>query len=604
MATRRRKRRAPGRTVKLKPADPFELIRWLARSQSDPRKAVAELVQNSLDAGARRVVIQRLRVKREVTLIIRDDGDGVLPGREREEALMHIATHIGHSHKLGLDVAARRERVVAGQYGVGLLGFWSIGGRLELRSRVTGSALFALQMEEDSPKAHVTQLPLRTDGEDTFTEVVVGPLHSIAQKALTGRKLSEYLASELRGQLLASATTVEVFDRIARGTAQKHFVVMPRRFSGERLDIDSEIAVEGFEPMRVELYVAQGADENAIQLHCAGTIVADDLTTVGALGISGPPWRGRDVSGVIDFASFSVPPGTRRGVAPDLAAQAFVAALRQALEPRVDAELDKLDEQRRAAADRNVVKDLRRALRGLHSRLPHYDLPQVGVPGSRSRVGEGPPGEAVSNEGGAASEPMALAPPGPLASVAIVPAKARIAPGAERRVTAMAHDGDGRRLHDVGFEWRMPDGARVGLSLRGGGARPALITSPDARLGALVPLMVVATQGEITASAIGSVLVADAVDGKALATGIPQPMLLSDPDRPWRSRMVGERWEVNEAHADYVGLRDNAKGRTRYLLMLLAREIVLRTTGRFDAADIIDSHVEVMAHAERNLRGR
>jgi len=34
----------PHQVVALRPADPFELIRWLARSQSDPRKAVAELV--------------------------------------------------------------------------------------------------------------------------------------------------------------------------------------------------------------------------------------------------------------------------------------------------------------------------------------------------------------------------------------------------------------------------------------------------------------------------------------------------------------------------------------------------------------------------------
>jgi hypothetical protein len=36
----------------LKARDPFELIRWLAYSQPDPRKALAELVQNSLDAQA------------------------------------------------------------------------------------------------------------------------------------------------------------------------------------------------------------------------------------------------------------------------------------------------------------------------------------------------------------------------------------------------------------------------------------------------------------------------------------------------------------------------------------------------------------------------
>jgi hypothetical protein len=40
------------RKGRLKVHDPFELIRWLALSQTDPRKALAELVQNSLDAGA------------------------------------------------------------------------------------------------------------------------------------------------------------------------------------------------------------------------------------------------------------------------------------------------------------------------------------------------------------------------------------------------------------------------------------------------------------------------------------------------------------------------------------------------------------------------
>ena len=51
-------------SIKLRPADPFDLIRWLARSQSDPRKAIAELVQNSIDANARRVTIERRRVRR------------------------------------------------------------------------------------------------------------------------------------------------------------------------------------------------------------------------------------------------------------------------------------------------------------------------------------------------------------------------------------------------------------------------------------------------------------------------------------------------------------------------------------------------------------
>jgi signal transduction histidine kinase len=57
--------------------DPFELIRWLAISQPDPRKALAELVQNSLDASARSIRVVRRREKGRLCLQIWDDGEGV-----------------------------------------------------------------------------------------------------------------------------------------------------------------------------------------------------------------------------------------------------------------------------------------------------------------------------------------------------------------------------------------------------------------------------------------------------------------------------------------------------------------------------------------------
>jgi len=117
------------------PADPFDLIRWLARSQSDPRKAVAELVQNSIDAHARMVRIERRRVRHTPALIIRDDGEGVLPELGREEALSALVTEIGHSRKRGLSPRERHDQVVAGKYGIGLLGFWSVGRRMDIRTR-------------------------------------------------------------------------------------------------------------------------------------------------------------------------------------------------------------------------------------------------------------------------------------------------------------------------------------------------------------------------------------------------------------------------------------------------------------------------------------
>jgi hypothetical protein len=205
--------------LELKPADPFDLIRWLARSQPDPRKAVAELVQNSLDAGAKNVTVTRQRIKGALCLVVRDDGEGVLPEMAREEALRYLATNVGHSRKLGLDPRERMKRVVAGKYGVGLLGFWSIGRRMELRSRVAGSPLFALELTEDSPRADIATLPLSTDAPDTFTEVLVREVHESAQRVLSGRRLADYLASELRGQLLVRELSLVVHDGVARGLA-------------------------------------------------------------------------------------------------------------------------------------------------------------------------------------------------------------------------------------------------------------------------------------------------------------------------------------------------------------------------------------------------
>jgi hypothetical protein len=137
------------RTGRLRAADPFELIRWLARSQTDPRKALAELVQNSLDAAARTVTITRVRERGAATLHVHDDGEGIIPELPRPEALAYIATHIGHSRKRNLTPEQRRELLLQGQYGIGLLGFWSIGAELEVRSQLSGDEPWALRMWEE-----------------------------------------------------------------------------------------------------------------------------------------------------------------------------------------------------------------------------------------------------------------------------------------------------------------------------------------------------------------------------------------------------------------------------------------------------------------------
>ena len=343
--------KASARTLTLRPADPFDLIRWLARSQSDPRKAVAELVQNSIDAQARHVLIERRRLRGGPAIVVRDDGEGVLPGLGREDALRFIATNIGSSRKRNLSPEQRRRLVVTGQYGVGLLGFWAIGRRMEIRSRAAGSGLHVLRLIEDEPRVVLDELPVELGAPGTFTEIVITGLHEAASRALSGRRLADYLAAELRGPILASSAEVEIRDAMARGIAQKRFPVVPKPFTGEPLRLPAEVPVDGHPPVRVELYLARGAERPAIQLSCGGTLVADDLGELGALDLAVPPWVNSELSGIIEFSDFTVPPGSRRGVVPNAAAYAFAAAMR-ALAPLVTEELRRLERERRAVTDR------------------------------------------------------------------------------------------------------------------------------------------------------------------------------------------------------------------------------------------------------------
>lgn len=599
-------RKLQDKRVKLRPADPFELIRWLARSQSDPRKAVAELVQNSLDAGARQVVVVRRRLKGAVSVTVADDGRGVLPERDRSDALQHLATHVGHSHKRGLSPQQRAEQVVAGQYGVGLLGFWAIGKQLELRTRVAGSELWALRLTEDAPDASIVRLPLPREARDTFTEAVVTAVHESAVRVLTGRRLSDYLAAELRGQLLQRDVELIVEDRLSRSPASRRITVEPRQFVGEQLAVPRLLPVPGHGQASVQLYFAD--DGGRIQLACAGTLVAEDIGTLSMLGLDTSPWTGRGLTGMVDFAGFSVPPGTRRGVVPNQAADAFVEAM-AGLAPVVEAELERRSEERAAAKDRQVVRELRRALRGFNRRLPQYTFPgSAEQPGQLSRVGAAG-ADADADEtvaaGGVSSEPLPCDPDdvelAPLDAVTLRPRRLELAPGAERKVRAYPKDAAGRAIATgVTFAWSTAGPLR----LAGDGRAPSVVALATAVPGQRGAVFLDAVAHGHVAQAELEVEIVEPEDKDDLALGIADPELCRDPGAPWRSRLSKGTWQINEAHEDYVAVRGDPRARLRYLLALLAKEMVLRAYGRPGDDVLLEHLVEVLAHAERNLRGR
>src|SRR2546426_1305820 len=95
----RRPPRRPKPRSRLKIGDEWTAIQIIARSQANPQKAVAELVENCIDAGATRVTITRGRRRGRVFLRVSDDGRGVPLNDEGVPDFDYVATHICDSLK-------------------------------------------------------------------------------------------------------------------------------------------------------------------------------------------------------------------------------------------------------------------------------------------------------------------------------------------------------------------------------------------------------------------------------------------------------------------------------------------------------------------------
>jgi len=609
----RRERSAPRDTVRgrLKAHDPFELIRWLAMSQPDPRKALAELVQNSLDAGARRIRVVRVRERGLPCLRIHDDGEGVIPEMERSEALRYIATHIGHSRKRSLSPQERLTLMTQGQYGIGLLGFWSLGEALEMRTSIPGGRPHRLVLRRDRPDYMIEPLRGRLPLDERWTEVIVAGLRREAMGVLTGRRAAEYLAAELRGQLLSREVDLVIEDRMSRGRAQKIIPVRPPRFLGERIEGISHVEVRGHPPIRLEIYLSSepedGGDPRGIAVYSTGTLVAEGFNEMASLGLDHAPWIDRRLCGLVDYPGFSIAPGSRRGVVPDEAAGAFTQAL-IGLEPVLDGVLESLERRRAEELDRTLIRDLQRAFRDFHRQRPRYAMLPVqterGQQGCAAGGDPGSPGESAAPEQPLTPLPPAppadLLPAGPLASVRLTPSTLRVECGGARRARAEALDATGRSVEDpLEFSWHLTGAVGTLVDVAGASGRTVLLTA--ANRPAEGRLAVTACSGDRRASAEAAVEVLEEIPSRGADEGIPEPELVDHPGAAWRSRMLEGRWQVNIGHGEYRAIADRPALKLRYLAMLFAKEIVLRSSQDPRLEKPLEQFVEVAAYADRSL---
>ena len=605
-------RARPDERGRLKIGDDWNAIRIIALSQGNPLKAIAEFVENSIDAHAKSVIITRGREHGGHYLAVKDDGDGVPRDAEGLPDFKYFATHICDSIKRHLK-AEGNGAGLQGEFGIGLLSFWTVGETLTMSS--TGADNRAYQMVMSKGEPRYTVGPRRTLFAERGTELKVSPLLE-GIRSLSGEKIQWYLAAELRDRVRRSGVRITVIDKLAR----KQYEVEARQFEGRLLHQLPPLR-SAFGDAYAELYLTAPAETSRVALTRSGTRVIEDLGTLS--GLEHPPWTSRYLQGLIDVPFLNLTPGTRSGVVHDDRFAALVNALAP-LESHLNAVIDAQQRAEEEQANRESLRAIQRAFREAMLALPreeydwfaiHARSRQDGDAGG-SRAGgaeEGPRGaedidEALGVAERAAPEPAQRAffeYAGPLHGVVISPAASTVAVNDRRPFRALPRDRSRRRVEeDLTFAWEIAEG---GGALSSSSDQEVTFQAPASP--GLVRLSVMVVQREVNARAEALITVAaslEAAIGPAVinARGLPGYTFERAAGELWRSRFDAERnlIVVNNGHRDFVFATRNRALQLRYLVRLYVKELVLRNFAGLPAAQLAERMVELSLYVEEKLK--
>jgi hypothetical protein len=599
-AARARRGAAPGGRLRI--GDDWNAITIIALSQDNPLKAVAELVENSIDAGARSIAITRGKERGEHYLEVADDGRGVPRDAAGVPDFHYVATHICDSLKRRLK--AEGARGIQGEFGIGLLSFWTVGEELAMSSAGADGHLYEMRMRKHDPGYRVVRL--RALLAEPGTRVKIRPLLA-GVRALSGEKIQRYLASELRERIRQSGVRVRVIDRHAR----KELAVEPRQFTGELLHhLPAPARAPG--EIYVELYLGAPEAANEVGLYRSGTRILASITRLEAF--QRRPWTEGFLQGIVDAPFLNLTPATRTGVIHDAALEALAAALAP-----VEARLVELIEERRRAEEerssRDTLRAIQRAFREAMLALPPEDYDWFDVRARKQGAGGNGAEEPATDETGADGVAIAgeAAPAqrqffefaGPLHSVRIAPASCTVAVGAARTLRAVARDASRRHIAEgVEYAWRIVEG---GGALENPAAEYAAYRAPEEP--ALVRLAVTARQGETACEAEALVTVTDSLlpearGREAAGHGLPGYTLEHAPGKLWRSRYDAQAnvIVVNSGHRDYAFAARAKALKLRYLVRLYAKEMVRKNFPGLRGEELLDRLIELSLYTEEHLR--
>jgi hypothetical protein len=618
-------RAAAHATGKLRIGDNWNAITIIALSQSNPLKAIAEFVENSIDAHAKNVTIVRGKEHGQPYLRVADDGDGIPRNDEGIPDFRYVATHICDSLKRTL--RAKGLQGIQGEFGIGLLSFWTVGERLVLSSAGADGRTYQMEMQRDQPGYTIYQR--KTLFGHPGTELLVRPLLP-GLRSLSGEKIQNYLAAELRDRIRASGVRIRILDR----SAKRQLEVQPRQYTGRLIHEVSILATPSGE-VSLELYLNVPSPQNAVSLFRAGTRVVASLVELEELG--GEPWTSGYLQGMVDAPFLQLTPGTRSGVIRD----AGFDALRDGLETVRPLLLEIIEQEKKAEeeeASRHILKSVQRAFREAFLTLPPeeyqwFDLHSGGRRGSpeaeaRQEAGTGRSGNGAlpveatqpkghpaaedglvlkADEGGAAAERGErefFQFPGPLHSALISPSSAVLRVNAERGFRCIARDKSRRPIEEgVDIRWRITDGAGR-LSPESG--EIISFTAPSEP--GLTVLLAEVRQGEILRTAEAVITISETLlekaPGSGSGKGLPGYTYLRMPGELWRSRYDEKNnlVVINNGHKDYLFAARKPARKLKYICRLYGKELVLANFPGFESRELLERLIELSLYAEENLR--
>jgi len=611
-------------TGKLKIGDHWNAISIIALSQNNPLKAIAEFVENSIDAGAKNVTVVRGKQKGDYYLKVIDDGDGI-------SDFSYVATHIGDSIKRKLKKDGARG--IQGEFGIGLLSFWNVGEELVLTSTGQDGVARRMKLVKGNPVFSVREVP--TLFQQRGTELHIQPILA-GVRQLSGEKIQNYLASELRDRIGKSGVRVRIVDRATR----KEMTVEPRKFHGTLLH-NLPDPVNPLGDVYTELYLSHPSAENAVGLYKGGTRVLPDITSVDRFRKF--PWTSEYLEGIIDANFLQLTPGTRDGVVFDSAFESLCVSL-EAME---EALAERIREQQRAEeeeASKAILHKVTRALKEAFLLLPQEDygwlnvqsktkthrpeagagsetagqgsaddassgVPPEGNAGTDSQVpGEDPTlATAIADErGGAAEQKEFFDYAGPLFSFTVSPTTAIVGVGRKRKFRGVARD-KSRRVIESGVEysWSILEG---GGSLDATDAEYVEFTAPQ-EPGLVILEGKAIQEGEEKSAQAAVTVTAELLPERGQEDsrhkkGLPGYTYRKAPGALWRSRYDRDNSliVINNALHDFMFAARHGGTKLRYIVRLFAKERGLANFPEASKEDILERMVELTLYAEENLK--